>query len=162
MHLRTTAAALLASLALVLPTAGQSLAADPHHDGLGVLYYRFTDGDGEERTGQIHPADNDTCYQLTHAQRHPAYAVKNDTESVAVLYRDGHCGDGSEETLRPGERAYNLNVRSVLFKPAHEHGGRHDEDNWDDRGEDEDRNGGPRHAQNRAGDLFNRVIHTMG
>nr|WSX53857.1 hypothetical protein OG409_36010 [Streptomyces sp. NBC_00974] len=128
MRLRTTAAAFLASLALVLPTAGQSLAADLDHDGLGVLFYRFTDGDGEDRTGQIHPGDNDTCYQLTHAQRHPAFAVKNETESLALIFRDGHCGGQSEETLQPGERAYNLNARSVLFKPAHEHHGRHDDD----------------------------------
>ncbi|MFD8982110.1 hypothetical protein [Streptomyces sp. NPDC059564] len=160
MRLRTAAAAVLASLALVLPTAGQSLAADPHHDGLGVLYYRYTDGDSDTRTGQIHPADNDTCYQLTHAQRHPAFAVKNETESVALLFRDGHCGGEPEETLFPDRRTDNLNVRSVLFKPVDGHHGRHDDDNWEDR-EDEDRNGGPRHAQNRTGDLINRVVHSM-
>ncbi|MEU8460030.1 hypothetical protein [Streptomyces sp. NPDC029003] len=162
MRPRTIAAAVLASLALVLPTAGQSL-ADPHHDGLGVLYYRFADGDGDTRTGQIHPGDNDTCYQLTHAQRHPAFAVKNETESLAVLFRDGSCGGDAQETLRPGERADGLNVRSVLFKPAHEHHGRHDDDdnNWDDR-HDEDRSATPRTAQYRAGDLFGRVMGSMG
>ncbi|MFE3763567.1 hypothetical protein ACFXPI_17595 [Streptomyces sp. NPDC059104] len=160
MRLRTTAAGLLAALALVLPTAGQSLALghDPHHDGLGTFFYRFTDGDGESRTGQIHPGDNDTCYQLTHAQRHPAYAVKNETDSLALVYRNGNCGGEAEETVFPGDRANNLNARSVYFKPVDGHHGRHDGDDWDD----EDRSAGPRTVRDRAGDLFGRVIGPRG
>ncbi|MGO4457132.1 hypothetical protein AB4039_07355 [Streptomyces sp. M-16] len=164
MRLRTTAAALLTSLALVVPTAGQALATghDRDHDSLGTLHYRFTDGDDEVRNAQIHPADNDTCYRLTHAQRHPAFAVKNETESTALLFEDGSCGGEPQEVLEPGERAHDLRVRSVLFKPSDEHHGRHEGRGDSEEREDEDRNGGPRHAQQRAGDLMNRVFRPVG
>lgn len=164
MRLRTTAAALLASLALVLPTAGQSLAND--HDGresLGELRYRFTDSDGDTRRGRIEPADNDTCYQLTDTSRnHPAFEVQNDTESLAVLFEDRSCGGQAVETLYPGERARDLNVRSAFFKPSDDgHHGRHDHDGgWDD-----DRSLGGRAADRQAGgatDLFDRIIRSVG
>ncbi|CAM5585164.1 hypothetical protein SAVIM338S_05103 [Streptomyces avidinii] len=127
MRLRTTAATLLAALALVLPTAGQSLAND-HDDreSLGELSYRYSD-DGDTRRGRIEPADNDTCYQLTHASRNnPAFEVRNDTESVALLFENRNCGGQAVEALEPGERAHDLEVRSVYFKPSEDHHGRHD------------------------------------
>ncbi|MFD9302361.1 hypothetical protein ACFWCB_06655 [Streptomyces sp. NPDC060048] len=154
MRLRTTAATLLAALALVLPTAGQSLANDhDDHDGLGVLSYRYSD-DGDTRHGRIEPSDNDTCYQLTHASgNHPAFEVRNETESLAVLFEGRHCGGQAVEALEPGERARDLEVRSVLFKPSDDenHHGRHDgrddgrdddrDDRRDDWRDDEDRTG---------------------
>ncbi|GAA0309698.1 hypothetical protein GCM10010302_55530 [Streptomyces polychromogenes] len=131
-----TAAALLAT-ALVLPTAGQSLASDPDHDhdGLGQIHYRFTDDDGDVRHGTIEPADNDTCYRLTGTSRNrAAFAVQNDTESLALVFRDNSCGGEAQEVLRPGERAHDLNARSVYLKPTDDHHhGRHDrDDDWGD------------------------------
>ncbi|MCX5194286.1 hypothetical protein OOK31_10320 [Streptomyces sp. NBC_00249] len=192
MRPRTTAAALLASLALVLPTAGQSLAVghDRDHDTLGELHYRFTDSDQNVRHGTIEPSDNDTCYQLTGTRHHPAFAVENDTDSLALLFEGTNCGGQPEEILEPGDRARNLEVRSVFFKPSDEHHGRHDgrhdsddgrndsddgrhDSDDDDRFDygDGDRNR-PRHAVNqqqapqaqagRAQDLFNRVFHPIG
>ncbi|MBT2466518.1 hypothetical protein J7E97_01225 [Streptomyces sp. ISL-66] len=172
MRLRTTAAALLAALALVLPTAGQSLANDhDDRDGLGELLYRYNDGD-DTRHGRLEPADNDTCYQLTHASRnHPAFAVHNETESLAVLFENRSCGGQAEEVLEPGESAHDLEVRSVLFKPTdeHHHGrhdGRDDDRRDDDRRDDEDRSHSGRSAvaqgNERARDLFDSVFRSIG
>lgn len=172
MRLRTTAAALLAALALVLPTAGQSLANDhDDRDSLGELTYRFSD-DGDTRHGRIRPADNDTCYQLTHATRnHPAFQVHNKTESLALLFEDSHCGGQAVEALEPGERAHDLEARSVLFKPTDEdgHHGRHDgrdDDRRDDWREDEDRSIGGRtvtsQGQEKAREVFESVFRSIG
>ncbi|MFD8145471.1 hypothetical protein [Streptomyces sp. NPDC059708] len=133
MRLRSTAtAALLAATALVLPTAGPSLANG--HDGLGEIHYRFTDDDGDVRHGTIEPADNDTCYRLTGTSRgRAAFAVQNDTESLVLVFRDNSCGGEAQEVLRPGERAHDLNARSVYLKPDEHHHGRHDrDDDWGD------------------------------
>ncbi|MEV7725824.1 hypothetical protein AB0P15_13915 [Streptomyces sp. NPDC087917] len=177
MRHRTTAAALLASLALVLPTAGLSSASDHDrdHDSLGELHYRYTDGDGESRHGTIEPGDNDTCYQLTGTRRHPAYAVENETDSLALLFEGGSCGGQPEEVLNPGERARNLNVRSVYFKPSDGHHGHHDgrgdeDGRHDGRGDDEgrhdrgddDRRAAPRTAQGPARGLFDGIFHPAG
>lgn len=183
MRLRTTAATLLAALALVLPTAGQSLANDhDDHHGLGTLTYRY----GDDERGSIRPADNDTCYQLTHASgNHPAFAVHNRTESLALLFEDPHCGGQAEEALEPGERARDLEVRSVLFEPTDDedhhgrHDGRHDgrdddrrdddrrdDDRRDDREDEEDRSIGGRavtsQGQEKAKDLFENVFRSIG
>ncbi|MBT2451595.1 hypothetical protein J7F03_31965 [Streptomyces sp. ISL-43] len=162
MRLRTTAATLLAALALVLPTAGQSLANDhDDRDSLGELSYRFSD-DGDTRHGRIEPADNDTCYQLTHASgNHPAFEVRNDTESLALLFEDRHCGGQAVEALEPGERARDLEVRSVFVKPSDDnHHGRHDGDRRDDWSDDEDRSRGGRVAQ--APDFVDSVFRSIG
>ncbi|MER6213151.1 hypothetical protein ABT213_03735 [Streptomyces sp. NPDC001674] len=165
MRLRSTAAAaLLASVALGLPAAGQALANDRDHDhgGLGEIHYRFTDDDGDVRHGTIEPGDNDTCYRLTGTSRNrPAFAVQNDTDSLVLVFRDGSCGGEAQEVLRPGEHAHDLNARSVYLKPSDEHHGRHDwdggrDDRDDDRG-DEDRSG---RRQNRGSDqvVFDRAF----
>ncbi|MFF5704845.1 hypothetical protein ACFY7H_20405 [Streptomyces sp. NPDC012794] len=146
MRLRSTAsAALVASCALVLPTAGPSLAYDHDRDRgtLGELHYRFTDGDGDVRRRTIEPADNDTCYRLTNTSRNrSAFWVANETESLALLYQDGSCGGEAVEALRPGERAHDLSVRSVYFKPTGHHHGHHDghhggRDDWHDDWQDD-------------------------
>ncbi|MEU9034826.1 hypothetical protein AB0D45_07900 [Streptomyces sp. NPDC048352] len=168
MRLRSTAAAaLLASLALVLPAAGQSLANDHDRDTLGELRYRFTDGNGDVRRASIEPADNDTCYRLTHtSSNRSAFWVENDTESIAVLFRDSTCGGEAQEVLEPGERARDLSVRSVLFKPSGHHHGNHDgRDDWsDDWSDDEDR-GIARPGQGRGpvgGDYVRNVLRRVG
>ncbi|MEU8772985.1 hypothetical protein [Streptomyces sp. NPDC048606] len=159
MRMRTTAAALLASLALVLPTAGQSQANAndrDYPDTLGELHYRYVDNGGDTRRRTIEPADNDTCYQLTGTRRNPAYWAKNETDSLAFLYEGTSCGGNPEEILRPGEYARDLNVRSVQFQPT-DHGGHHgrDHDDWDD---DRNRAGG----QQRHGSLQDRALREAG
>ncbi|MGE7388514.1 hypothetical protein ACQKM2_23895 [Streptomyces sp. NPDC004126] len=165
MRLRSTAAAaLLASFTLVLPAAGPSLATghDPYHHSLGEFHYRFAD-DGDTRRRTIEPADNDTCYRLTGTSRNrPAFWVENDTESLALVFRGDSCGGEAQETLRPGERAHDLNVRSVFFKPDGHHGGHHGgrDDDWDD-----DDRSMVRPGQGRAmtpGDYMNDVFRSIG
>ncbi|MFJ7267925.1 hypothetical protein ACIQV3_14945 [Streptomyces sp. NPDC099050] len=172
MRLRTTAIALTGALALVLPAAGLSYAND-HDDreNLGTLHYRYSD-DGDTRHGRIEPADNDTCYQLTHASRnHPAFQVRNDTESLALLFEDRSCGGRAVETLEPGERADDLEVRSVYFKPTDDwddhgrHDGRHDDDRRDDWRDDEDRGIGGRAAAapaDKTSAILDSVFRSIG
>ncbi|MEU7063180.1 hypothetical protein [Streptomyces sp. NPDC046161] len=156
MRARTTAAALLGALALVLPTAGATVAADHDDDDgrrpLGRLEYLVDDDDevGGDEHRQIRPADNDTCYRLTGTSwENPATTVRNETESLAVLFRDRECGERAERVLAPGERAHGVQVRSVLFKPVDDEDdeGRHDgrNDGWNngrhDGNDDESGNG---------------------
>ncbi|RKT06986.1 hypothetical protein BX286_5034 [Streptomyces sp. 3211.6] len=148
----TAAATLLASAALVLPTAGQALANG--HDDLGEIHYRLPDDDGS-RT--IEPADNDTCYRLTGTGRdRAAYAVWNETDSLVLVFRDESCGGEAQEVLRPGERAHDLNARSVYLKPTDDdhHHGRHDRD--DDWG-DEDR-ARPRQERGKDRVVFDKAF----
>ncbi|MFF4368991.1 hypothetical protein [Streptomyces sp. NPDC001594] len=159
MRLRSTAtAALLAATALALPVSGQALAAaDPDHDHgtLGEIHYRFTDDDGDTRHGTIEPADDDTCYRLTGTSRNrAAFAVQNDTDSLVLVFRDNSCGGEAQEVLRPGERAHDLNARSVYLKPTDDHHGRHDRD--DDWG-DEDR-ARPRQERGKDRVVFDRAF----
>ncbi|MEV6577891.1 hypothetical protein AB0M92_06940 [Streptomyces sp. NPDC051582] len=117
MRLRPTAVAFLGALALVLPTAGPSLAGG--HDDLGRLQYII---DNDDRA-QIRPADNDTCYELTGTSRgRPATAVHNGTDSRAVLYANFGCGGRVERELQPGDTVYDVSVRSVTFVPLRSHG----------------------------------------
>ncbi|MFD9519364.1 hypothetical protein [Streptomyces sp. NPDC059979] len=118
MRLRTTAAVLAGALALVLPTAGPSL-ADTGDRALGSLYYEYLDESGSERSGRIRPVDNDTCYLLTGTSRdEPAVEVRNATRSRALLFDNRSCTGAAEKVLKPGERANSLEVVAVLFKRA--------------------------------------------
>ncbi|MGW7189705.1 hypothetical protein ACWGIP_11230, partial [Streptomyces sp. NPDC054838] len=143
MRARTTAAALLGALALVLPASGTSLAADHDDDdgrrSLGRLEYLVDDDEaGGDEHRQIRPADNDTCYRLTGTSwEDPATSVHNETESLAVLFRDRDCGERAERALEPGERVHGVQVRSVLFKPVDDNEGRH-EGRHDGRGDGRD------------------------
>lgn len=142
MRLRTTAVVLAGALALALPTAGPSLADDGGR-GLGVLDYRYSDEDGDDRRGQIRPADNDTCYLLTGtSRRRPAVEVRNETESLALLFENGGCAGKAAKVLKPGERARNVEVVAAFFRPVdgHDHGrpgGGRDDEGRDDQGRDD-------------------------
>ncbi|MER5412683.1 hypothetical protein [Streptomyces virginiae] len=121
MRLRSTAAVFVGALALALPTAGPSTADDHGERALGTLHYRYLDAAGTERRGQIRPADNDTCYLLTRTSRdEPAIEVRNDTESLAVLFDNRGCDGEAEKVLKPGENAKRVEVVSVYFKPVDE------------------------------------------
>ncbi|OKK20533.1 hypothetical protein AMK16_08650 [Streptomyces sp. CB00455] len=149
MRLRTTAAVFAGALALVLPTAGPSLADDHGGRNLGTLHYRYADGDGDEHEGQIRPAENDTCYVLTRtSEGDPAFEVRNDTESLAVLFDNRNCDGKAERVLEPGQRGRNLEAVSVFFKPAEEDEGRHegrhegrDDEGRGDQGRDDEGRG---------------------
>ncbi|MFG2228991.1 hypothetical protein ACGFNX_03065 [Streptomyces sp. NPDC048723] len=121
MRLRSTAAVFVGALALALPTAGPSVADDHGERALGTLHYQYLDAAGSERRGQIRPADNDTCYLLTRTSRdEPAIEVRNETESLAVLFDNRSCNGEAEKVLKPGEKAKRVEVVSVYFKPVDE------------------------------------------
>ncbi|MFD2122605.1 hypothetical protein ACFSNO_29135 [Streptomyces cirratus] len=102
MRARTTAAALLGALAIVLPTAGATLAADHDDDDAAARSAAWstssrttTRGAGDDEHRQIRPADNDTCYRLTGTSwENPATTVRNETESLAVLFRTATVASG--------------------------------------------------------------------
>ncbi|MFI8340575.1 hypothetical protein ACIF8W_10875 [Streptomyces sp. NPDC085639] len=119
MRLRPTAAVIVGALALALPAAAPSLADDHGERALGTLHYRYLDASGATRNGQIRPADNDTCYVLTRTSRdEPAIEVRNETESLAVLFDNRSCEGEAEAVLKPGGRAKRVEVVSVYLKPA--------------------------------------------
>ncbi|MFD9260669.1 hypothetical protein ACFVZQ_19625, partial [Streptomyces sp. NPDC059538] len=119
MRLRPTAAVIVGALALALPTAAPSLADDHGERALGTLHYQYLDASGATRNAQIRPADNDTCYLLTRTSRdEPAIEVRNETESLAVLFDNRSCEGEAEAVLKPGGRAKRVEVVSVYFKPA--------------------------------------------
>ncbi|MGW3323566.1 hypothetical protein [Streptomyces virginiae] len=121
MRLRSTAAVFVGALVLALPAAGPSMADDHGERALGTLHYRYLDAAGIERRGQIRPADNDTCYLLTRTSRdEPAIEVRNETESLAVLFDNRGCDGEAEKVLKPGEKAKRVEVVSVYFKPVDE------------------------------------------
>ncbi|MFF3429214.1 hypothetical protein [Streptomyces sp. NPDC002602] len=139
MRARTTAAAFLGALALVLPASGQAMADDDYdgHHTLGRLYYVVEDEDGDEYTRHISPADNDTCYELTGTSRHqPATEAYNRTESLAVLFEGRGCNGRAVRTLAPGGGAHDVEALSVYFRPTGGNGHGHHDGGWND---DEDR-----------------------
>ncbi|WP_374775895.1 hypothetical protein OG756_26935 [Streptomyces sp. NBC_01310] len=146
MRLRTTAAVLAGALALVLPTAGPSL-ADIGDRALGSLYYEYLDEFGSDRSGRIRPADNDTCYLLTGTSRdEPAVEVRNATRSRALLFDNRNCTGAAEKVLKPGEQANRLEVVAVLFKRADGDGGNGGDGNdghgdWGNGGDQGDQGG---------------------
>ncbi|MER6200749.1 hypothetical protein ABT234_25710 [Streptomyces sp. NPDC001586] len=136
MRLRTTAAVLVGALALVLPTAGPSLADDHGDRALGTLNYRYVNDDDVEENGQIRPADNQTCYVLTRTSRdRPAVAVQNNTRSRAHLFDNRSCSGEEVATLRPDGRVNRVRVVSVYFTPVNGNDdGRGDWNNGGDQG----------------------------
>ncbi|MFJ5805581.1 hypothetical protein [Streptomyces sp. NPDC093093] len=135
MRARTTAAAFLGALALVLPASGQAMADDDHDDRhtLGRLYYVVEDEDGDEYTRHISPADNDTCYELTGTSRHqPATEAYNRTESLAVLFEGRGCNGRAVRTLAPGDGAHDVEALSVYFRPTGGNGHHGHDGDWND------------------------------
>ncbi|WP_437084563.1 hypothetical protein [Streptomyces sp. enrichment culture] len=131
MRLRSTAAALLTALALAVPAG--TAAADEHDTDLGRLDYLIGGGNGGNERRSIRPAGLDTCYELNGTSNDkPATAVSNGTEGRAYLFPDRGCSGRPERILEPGDRVYDVHVRSVFFAPVDRHG--HDDDGFGDGG----------------------------
>ncbi|MGW6616866.1 hypothetical protein ACWGA0_25880 [Streptomyces erythrochromogenes] len=155
MRLGTTAAVFVGALALVLPTAGPSLADDQGDRALGTLHYRYLDDAGRERQGQIRPADDGTCYLLTGTSRNePAVDVRNRTRSRALLFDNPGCSGRAVATLRPNGSVSDVEVVAAFFKPvdgAGQEPGRGDWNNGGDQGEGRgDWNNGGEQGQGRG------------
>ncbi|MFE7100383.1 hypothetical protein [Streptomyces erythrochromogenes] len=136
MRLGTTAAVFVGALALVLPTAGPSLADDQGDRALGTLHYRYLDDAGRERQGQIRPADDGTCYLLTGTSRNePAVDVRNRTRSRALLFDNPGCSGRAVATLRPNGAVSDVEVVAAFFKPVDEAGQEPGRGDWGNGGE---------------------------
>ncbi|MER5870800.1 hypothetical protein [Streptomyces sp. NPDC002044] len=50
--------------------------------------------------------------------------MRNDTESLALLFDNAGCAGKAAKVLKPGERARNVEVVAAFFRPAdgHDHG----------------------------------------
>ncbi|MCX5584411.1 hypothetical protein [Streptomyces erythrochromogenes] len=136
MRLGTTAAVFVGALALVLPTAGPSLADDQGDRTLGTLYYRYLDDAGRERQGRIRPADDGTCYLLTGTSRNePAVDVRNRTRSRALLFDNAGCSGRAVATLRPNVAVSDVEVVAAFFKPVDEAGQEPGRGDWGNGGD---------------------------
>ncbi|WP_405422871.1 hypothetical protein [Streptomyces erythrochromogenes] len=146
MRLGTTAAVFVGALALVLPTAGPSLADDQGDRALGTLQYRYLDDAGRERQGQIRPADDGTCYLLTGTSRNePAVDVRNRTRSRALLFDNPGCSGRAVATLRPNGAVSDVQVVAAFFKPvdgAGQEPGRGEWNNGGEQGQNQDQDQG--------------------
>ncbi|MEW2488209.1 hypothetical protein [Streptomyces sp. NPDC048411] len=114
MRLRTTVAAALGALALVvtLPTSADAASGD--------FLYRFTGLDGTPQyAGLIDPASRE-CITLPEVadpgSSNPADSPWNFTDSTATVFTDPDC-EGAFFTLRPfgGHASKRLKLRSVVF-----------------------------------------------
>ncbi|MEV7235842.1 hypothetical protein AB0N06_18155 [Streptomyces sp. NPDC051020] len=114
MRLRTTVAATLGALALIvtLPTSADA--------GSGDFLYRFTGLDGTPQyTGLTDPASRE-CITLPEVadpgSSNPANSPRNYTDSTATVFTGPDC-EGVFFTLRPfgGHASERLKLRSVVF-----------------------------------------------
>ncbi|MCX5194728.1 hypothetical protein OOK31_12605 [Streptomyces sp. NBC_00249] len=113
MKLRSTLAAGLGALTLVLSLSGSAVAAQ------GEFSYKYVDGYGQERKVTLHDPHSGKCINL-HAvgdnKELPGYGPHNQTDTNVTVYLGASC-DGPEWRLRAHGKAATdkLEVRSVRF-----------------------------------------------
>ncbi|MEV7401040.1 hypothetical protein AB0N93_11670 [Streptomyces sp. NPDC091267] len=114
MRLRTTAAAALGALSLIVSLPGSASAADGHFS------YTYTASDGSRQTGLLVDPPSRECVTLPEVAdpevTFPADTPWNNTDSTATVFSGPDC-DGAYYTLRPngGHASDRLKLRSVLF-----------------------------------------------
>ncbi|MFI1648908.1 hypothetical protein ACH4XT_18485 [Streptomyces avidinii] len=167
MRLRSTAAVIVGALALALPTAGPSLADDHGERALGTLHYEYLDASGAPRNGRIRPAGNDTCYLLTRTSRdEPAIEVRNETQSLAVLFDNRSCEGEAETVLQPGGRAKQVEVVSVYFKPVDDEeaglGDNGGNSTWPGRGDQDQNQDQNRDDEDEVEGFVARILRALG
>ncbi|MFE4058472.1 hypothetical protein ACFXP3_19640 [Streptomyces sp. NPDC059096] len=112
MRLRTTLAAALGAVALLVALPGPASAAE------GTFSYVYTDIAGEPRLGVLVNPESRECITIPEAAGEyvpPAHSPRNRTGSSATVFTGPDC-DGEHYTLRPGGSASaRLKLRSVVF-----------------------------------------------
>ncbi|PCG84438.1 hypothetical protein CIB93_19590 [Streptomyces sp. WZ.A104] len=113
MRLRSTLAASLGALALIVTVPNSAWAAN------GYFGYSYTGADGQRQIGQLIDPPSRECVNLPEvsdpAASEPAHSPRNFTDATAVLFTDADC-EGDHFALRPGGRASErLKLRSVVF-----------------------------------------------
>ncbi|MFE7788429.1 hypothetical protein [Streptomyces sp. NPDC057460] len=114
MRLRTTVAAALGALALVvtLPTSASAT--------VGVFAYRYTGLDGTPQIAELVNPPSGECVTLPEVadpnSSNPADSPWNFTASTATVFTGPDC-DGEDFSLRPfgGHASERLKLRSVVF-----------------------------------------------
>ncbi|MFJ4921357.1 hypothetical protein [Streptomyces sp. NPDC088725] len=112
MRLRTTVAAALGALTLLVSLPGSASAAE------GRFEYVYTDHHHHEQIAVLaHPAGRE-CIPLPGADKwheRPAHSPRNRTNASATVFKNADC-TGEYYTLRPGGSAgKGLEMRSVIF-----------------------------------------------
>ncbi|MGW2226959.1 hypothetical protein [Streptomyces formicae] len=118
MRLRTTVAAALGALALVvtLPTSASAATGD--------FSYKFTGLDGTPQSATLHDPQSPGCVVLPEVadpgSSEPAFAPHNDTDVWVMVFTEPNC-TGDSWTLRPhGNPATDrLKLRSVFLTDRH-------------------------------------------
>ncbi|MEV6418718.1 hypothetical protein [Streptomyces sp. NPDC051662] len=112
MRLRSTLAAAVGALALLVSVPGSASAAE------GEFTYVYTDIAGKPRVGGLVDPDSWVCVTIPEAAGEyvpPAHTPRNHTKATALVFTGPDC-DGEEYTLRPGGSASEHHkLRSVLF-----------------------------------------------
>ncbi|MFI6703257.1 hypothetical protein ACIBJC_30660 [Streptomyces sp. NPDC050509] len=112
MRLRTTLAAAVGALTLLVALPGPASAAE------GTFRYVYTDIAGHPRPGELVNPESWTCITIPEAAGEyvpPAHSPRNGTTSPARVFTGPDC-DGEHYTLRPGGSASErLKLRSVIF-----------------------------------------------
>ncbi|MCL7378611.1 hypothetical protein [Streptomyces sp. 35G-GA-8] len=112
MRLRSTLAAAVGALALLVSVPGSASAAE------GEFTYVYTDIAGKPRVGGLVDPESLVCVMIPEAAGEyvpPAHTPRNHTTAAARVFTGPDC-DGEEYTLRPGGSASErLKLRSVIF-----------------------------------------------
>ncbi|OKJ13946.1 hypothetical protein [Kitasatospora sp. CB01950] len=113
MHLRHTAAAAVASLALLFATPCPAAAA------AGEFRYTYYDDFGNRTIGKLVDPASRVCHTLREVANpdttEPAFAPQNLTGSTVTMFTGPDC-EGEYYSLRPGGRASDrLELRSAVF-----------------------------------------------
>ncbi|MEU8893793.1 hypothetical protein [Streptomyces sp. NPDC048442] len=114
MRFRTTVAAAVGALALVVTLPTSAYAAE------GDFQYTYVTAPGDEETVTLHDPESGECITLPEAAQEysqpPAHSPKNRTDTFAIVFTNADCS-GDSFTLRPhtGGASERLKLRSVLF-----------------------------------------------
>ncbi|MFD5083427.1 hypothetical protein ACFWOG_12410 [Kitasatospora sp. NPDC058406] len=107
MRLRTTAAAALGALALLVsvPTSAQAATGD----------FLYKVGPGVP-AGLADPESRECINLFGATEDHPAFAPENFTTSTATVFLDFNCDGDTYYVMNPGKKLGNrLKLRSVIF-----------------------------------------------
>ncbi|MFC9653458.1 MULTISPECIES: hypothetical protein [unclassified Streptomyces] len=112
MRPRTTLAAAIGALALLVAVPGSASAAE------GEFTYIYTDIAGKPRVGGVVNPGDRVCVTIPEAAGEyvpPAHTPRNHTTASALVFTGPDC-DGEQYSLRPGGSASErLKLRSVVF-----------------------------------------------
>nr|WSZ95394.1 hypothetical protein OH820_06770 [Streptomyces sp. NBC_00857] len=119
MRLRSTLAAVVGAVALLVSVPGSSSASSSASSAaVGEFHYVYTDIAGHPQPGKLVNPPSRRCITIPEAAGEyvpPAHSPRNLTKSTATVFTGLRC-DGEHYTLDPGKSASSrLKLRSVVF-----------------------------------------------